>query len=126
MNKNRPVFKTFKRVYHFFRIIYHYLTSTAFVTLAISAICIILFNSWLFFEAEIGINPKIDSFFDCIWWSVTTSTTVGYGDIAPITVWGRIVGMFAMISGALMFTIFTGLFAQSLYQDKDLMEILND
>lgn len=122
----KPMFKIFPKVYHFFRIIFLYLKSTAFLTLATSSICLILFNSWLFFEAELNINPKVDSFFDCIYWSVTTSTTVGYGDIFPTTVMGKLVGMFAMISGALMFTIFTGLFAQALFQDEDLINILKD
>ena len=126
MNKKKHIFKIIHKVYLFFIIIYHYLTSTAFITLASSALSLMLFNSWLFYQAEMDINTKVDSFFDCIWWSVTTSTTVGYGDIAPITVLGKVVGMFAMISGALMFTIFTGLFAQTLFQDEEFNQIFKD
>lgn len=34
-----------------------------------------------------------------LWWSVVTVTTVGYGDIAPVTFWGRIAGVMLMFAG---------------------------
>lgn len=48
---------------------------------------------------------------DAIWWSVTTITTVGYGDKYPVTNGGRIVAMILMISGIGLFGIFSGLAA---------------
>ena len=39
------------------------------------------------------------SFEDGIWWSFVTATTVGYGDISPHTLYGRIIAMFLMIVG---------------------------
>lgn len=36
---------------------------------------------------------------DGIWWSFVTATTVGYGDISPHTLYGRIIAMFLMIVG---------------------------
>ena len=35
----------------------------------------------------------IKNFFDAIWWSLVTITTVGYGDLVPKTFWGRIIGI---------------------------------
>ncbi len=46
---------------------------------------------------EHGRNPGIKSFGDALYWSVTTVTTIGYGDIRPVTVAGR------MLAGALAF-----------------------
>lgn len=48
---------------------------------------------------------------DAIWWSVTTITTVGYGDKVPVTTEGRIVAMILMISGIGLFGMLSGLAA---------------
>jgi voltage-gated potassium channel len=48
---------------------------------------------------------------DAIWWSISTITTVGYGDVYPVTTEGRIVAMILMISGIGMFGILSGLAA---------------
>jgi voltage-gated potassium channel len=39
------------------------------------------------------------SFMDALWWSIVTVTTVGYGDISPVTTIGRIVAIILMITG---------------------------
>ncbi|HEY8515578.1 MAG TPA: transporter substrate-binding domain-containing protein [Candidatus Binatia bacterium] len=43
---------------------------------------------------------------DAIWWSVSTMTTVGYGDRTPITLWGRVVGMIWMLSSIVLVSTF--------------------
>ena len=42
-----------------------------------------------------------------LWWSAVTMTTVGYGDKAPKTVWGRVLGMVWMFSGLIVISTFT-------------------
>jgi voltage-gated potassium channel len=44
-------------------------------------------------------GAKITSFGDAVWWAVTTVTTVGYGDLAPVTTMGRVVAVALMIGG---------------------------
>ena len=46
-------------------------------------------------------NPaaNLTSAGDAVWWVFVTITTVGYGDFYPTTMWGRIIGVFVMLSG---------------------------
>jgi voltage-gated potassium channel len=56
-------------------------------------------------------NANIKTAGDAIWWSVSTITTVGYGDVYPVTAEGRIVAMILMIAGIGLFGILSGLAA---------------
>jgi voltage-gated potassium channel len=38
-------------------------------------------------------------FLDGIWWAIVTASTVGYGDIAPTTLWGRLIAVVMMLAG---------------------------
>jgi len=55
---------------------------------------------------------------DALWWSVTTITTVGYGDKYPVTTEGRIVAMILMVSGIGIFGTFSGLAAAYFFHTK--------
>jgi voltage-gated potassium channel len=69
---------------------------------------------------------------DAIWWSVATITTVGYGDVYPVTTEGRYLAMGLMISGVGMFGVLSGLLAstfigtkkQNASENKELLERL--
>ncbi len=62
-------------------------------------------------------GANITSFGDAIWWSVTTITTVGYGDLYPVTVLGgRIVAALLMIGGISMVGAITATIASWIVQ----------
>lgn len=63
---------------------------------------------------DVGDGRRIHSFFDALWWSTTTITTVGYGDIYPITGAGRAVGGLTMIVGISAFAVVTAKVAEFL------------
>jgi voltage-gated potassium channel len=63
---------------------------------------------------DVRANGRIHSFFDALWWSSATITTVGYGDIAPITAPGRMVGVFTMVVGISTFATVTAKIAEFL------------
>ena len=66
---------------------------------------VILMSATGFYAAEIGTNQNLDSYGDALWWAIVTVTTIGYGDIFPVTVAGRLVGTFLMFAG-IGFTLF--------------------
>jgi voltage-gated potassium channel len=55
-----------------------------------------------------AVEPRIETLGDGIWWSLVTTTTVGYGDIAPSTIPGRIVAGMLMVFGISTFGLVTG------------------
>ncbi|HEO64700.1 MAG TPA: potassium channel protein, partial [Spirochaetes bacterium] len=57
-------------------------------------------TSLSFYYFEVGqAHTSINNIYDSFWWSIVTFTTVGYGDIYPVTAGGKVVAIFAMIFG---------------------------
>jgi voltage-gated potassium channel len=71
---------------------------------------------WLY---ERDINPSITTFGDVIWWWVISSTTVGYGDIVPITMPGRLAATVTIVTGIYLYTNFITLTADSIHRNLD-------
>lgn len=67
--------------------------------LAIIAGTILLTGAVMFYSFEVNVNNNVNSFFDAIWWAIVTTTSVGYGDIYPITWEGRMVSIALMLTG---------------------------
>ena len=63
-------------------------------------------SPWLY-VAEHGANKAIEQPFDALWWGVVTLTTVGYGDVTPITTEGKIAAMVLMLLGIGLFGAIT-------------------
>ena len=54
-----------------------------------------------------------------MWWTISTLTTVGYGDLYPVTWEGRVVAFILMVTGASSFGALSGLIAGSFVQSED-------
>ena len=68
-------------------------------------------------DAERGADgAAITTFGDAIWWACTTMTTVGYGDLYPVTTAGRFIGVGLMIGGIALLGTVTATFASWLVE----------
>ncbi len=72
-------------------------------------------TTWVFWVHEHGVNPHIRSYQDVLWWWFVSSTTVGYGDIAPVTPQGRLAAVVTIIVGIYCYTNFITITADSLH-----------
>lgn len=88
---------------------------------------LILFVSWLatavicgaaLYVAEVGVNDAIQEPLDALWWSIVTLTTVGYGDVFPVTPEGRIAAAALMIIGITLWAAITGTITSLLLASK--------
>jgi len=69
---------------------------------------------------ENGAQPdQFKSVFHSLWWAVTTLTTVGYGDMYPITAGGRLFTFFVLTIGLGIVAVPTGLIASALSQVRN-------
>ncbi len=71
-----------------------------------------------YFEGEVQ-PEQFGSVFHCLWWTVVTLTTVGYGDAVPVTVGGRIFTGIIMLLGIGTVAVPTGLFAAALARSRN-------
>lgn len=84
---------------------------SAFTSVLLTTMLLVTFSSIAILIAEVGPEVNIKSAEDAIWWSVTTMTTVGYGDKYPITTEGRLIAMVLMFAGVGLFGTLSGLVA---------------
>lgn len=93
----------YRTMQHFERMARHRGLAWLFVAwLGVMVIC-----SAVLYTAEVGINRAINSPLDALWWGIVTITTVGYGDIAPITPEGKVAASVLMLLGISLFSAIT-------------------
>ncbi|WP_178989796.1 ion transporter [Winogradskyella schleiferi] len=81
----------------------------------IITIMLIYFTAVGIYYFENEAQPEhFSSIFSSLWWSIVTLTTVGYGDVYPITVGGRIFTFFMLLIGLGVVAIPTGIISSSL------------
>ncbi len=78
----------------------------------------VIVASALIYEFEGG--PDVKGFHhipECMWWSITTLTTVGYGDVVPTTPEGKIVGGIIAVSGIVFYALPTAIVGAGFMQE---------
>lgn len=81
------------------------------ISIGLAALILVL-SSALLYLVEGAVQPEaFGSIPRALWWSIATLTTVGYGDVAPLTVWGRVFGGLTAVAGIGLIAMPTGILA---------------
>ena len=72
------------------------------------ALSVMLGGALVAYYAEHPVNPGFATFGDSLWWSMVTLTTVGYGDIVPMTLSGRMAAVAIMLTGVAVLGLLAG------------------
>jgi voltage-gated potassium channel len=83
------------------------------VVYTVSGVMLLIYTASLaVFDKERYLHgATINSFGKAIWWSITTVTTVGYGDVYPVTNTGRVIAVLLMIGGISLVGVVTAALA---------------
>jgi voltage-gated potassium channel len=85
------------------------------IIFGITALVVLYVCALVIYQCEHDAQPdKFRSVFDAMWWAAVTLTTVGYGDIYPITFFGRLFTVFMLFIALGIIAVPTGLVASAL------------
>jgi voltage-gated potassium channel len=94
------------------------ISKLSFTLLAAAAVVILLGTLVMYSIESKAPNTKMKTFLDALWWCVATVTTVGYGDVVPVTSVGRMVALVYMIFGIAMISILLSVITNTFYRKK--------
>jgi voltage-gated potassium channel len=77
----------------------------------LAALLLVVFASIGVLQFEVPAGGNIQSGEDAVWWSITTMTTVGYGDKYPTTSEGRLIAVVLMAAGVCLVGVLSGMVA---------------
>tara|TARA_B100000780_G_scaffold87410_1_gene60141 strand:- start:454 stop:1179 length:726 start_codon:yes stop_codon:yes gene_type:complete len=125
------VFRAFKLIrynnaLHRFRIAFRLVKEELMLFLIVILILLFIVSAGIYFFENQAQPDVFKSIFHSSWWSIVTLTTVGYGDVYPITVGGKIFTFFVLLIGIGVVTIPAGLVATSLSKAREIQEEEND
>ena len=79
------------------------------ITLGLLVVLLILASTMMYY-VERDVQPKdFSSIPAALWWGIATLSTVGYGDVVPVTFFGKILGAVVAVLGIGMFALPTGI-----------------
>lgn len=81
---------------------------------AVLMLALLVFQSSVVYYFERDVQPgKYGSIPEAMWWGIITLTTVGYGDVTPVTLGGKVAGGLTAVLGLCMFAIPVGIIASA-------------
>ena len=91
------------------------------VSICLMTFTVLIFSTVVILTFETSPDSNIKDAEDALWWAFTTISTVGYGDLYPVTPAGRMVGVFLMVMGVSMFGAYTA-YVASLFNHQSIKE----
>ena len=87
--------------------------------LLVTAGIVIIAGTVIMYNLEKGAeNSQMTTLLDALWWCVATVTTVGYGDVVPVTSLGRIVALVYMFFGIILITTTLAVISNTFYKKR--------
>ena len=87
--------------------------------LFVAAGVVIIIGKVIMYNLEKGAeNSEMTTLLDALWWCVETVTTVGYGDIVPVTSLGRIVALVYMFFGITLISTLLAVISNTFYKKR--------
>lgn len=83
------------------------------------AVLVMLSCAYVVHSTERSVNEGLDTFWEATWWATVTITTVGYGDIVPVTTFGRISAVVLMVAGLGVLGVLAGALAAFFGLDRE-------
>lgn len=90
-----------------------------FSLIGVVSVITVLLSATLMYALERRAGGPIDTVADSLWWALSTITTVGYGDVYPVTTGGRGVAVFLMLTGISLFGLLTARVAAFLVEEEE-------
>ena len=121
------IFRAFKlirynKALNRFQIAYRIVKEELMLFMIVILILLFIVSAGIYFFENEAQPDVFKSIFHSAWWSIVTLTTVGYGDVYPITVGGKIFTFFVLIIGVGVVTVPAGLVATSLSKAREIQE----
>ena len=87
--------------------------------LLVAAGIVVIAGTVIMYNLEKGAeNSQMTTLLDAMWWCVATVTTVGYGDVVPVTSLGRIVALVYMFFGIILITTTLAVISNTFYKKR--------
>jgi voltage-gated potassium channel len=90
----------------------------ALVTVVAVFFVVLLVSATLAYLFEREVQPQaFRSIPHALWWAIVTLSTTGYGDLVPMTIWGRALAAWVMVSGIVIFALWAGIIATAFAEE---------
>jgi voltage-gated potassium channel len=79
---------------------------------------VLLIAATLSYLFERELQPEVfGSIPRALWWAIVTLSTTGYGDVVPVTIWGRLLAAWVMVGGIVIFALWAGIIASAFAEE---------